>query len=86
MVGYVSLEEQVDADFSRARRKALLLRARTRLQRGNASNQPLCFDDLEKIPGAIGSIYRGVRTGPVAQIGGSLVHDQAAFSAMDRCS
>jgi hypothetical protein len=72
MVGYMSLEEQVDADFSRARRKALLRRVRTRLQRGNASNQPLCFDDLRKIPGAMGSIYRGVRTVHMGQIGGSV--------------
>jgi hypothetical protein len=51
MVGYMSLEEQVDADFSRARRRALLRRVRTRLQRGNASNQPLGFDNLRTFPG-----------------------------------
>jgi hypothetical protein len=72
MVGYMSLEEQVDAHFSRARRRALLRRVRTRLQRGNASNQPLCFDDLRKFPGAMGRNYRGLRTVPVAQIGGSV--------------
>jgi len=72
MVGYMSLEEQVDADFSRASRKALLGRVRTRLQRGNASIQLLCFDDLRRIPGALGRIHRGIRTVPVAQIGGSV--------------
>ena len=36
MVGYMSLEEQVDADFSRARRKALLRKVRIRLRRDNA--------------------------------------------------
>ena len=36
MVGYMSLEEQVDADFSRARRKALLRRIGARLQRDTA--------------------------------------------------
>jgi hypothetical protein len=72
MVGYMSLEEQVDADFSRASRKALLGRVRTRLQRGNASIQLLCFDDLRRIPGALGRIHRGIRTVPVAQIVGSV--------------
>jgi hypothetical protein len=76
MVGYMSLEEQVDKDFSRARRKALLKRigARLRGRRRDAASDGLllCFDDLRKIPGAMGSIYRGRRTVPVAQIGGSV--------------
>ena len=72
MVGYMSLEEQVDADFSRARRKALLRQVRIRLQRDNASEGLLCFDDLRKIPGAVGRIYRGLRTVPLRQIGGSV--------------
>ena len=74
MVGYVSLDEQVDKDFSLACRKALLGRLGARLRsRENASNGLLCFDDLRKIPGAaVGRIYRGLRTVSVAQIGGSL--------------
>ena len=73
MVGYMSLEEQVDADFSRARRKALLRRMRNRLRRENASEGVLlCFDDLSKIPGAMGGIHRGMRTVPVKLIGGSV--------------
>jgi hypothetical protein len=72
MVGYMSLEEQVDKDFTRARRRALLRRIGARLQRDSASDGLLCFDDLIKIPGAVGSIYRGTRTVPVAQIGGSV--------------
>ncbi len=72
MVGYMSLEEQVDADFSRAHRKVLLRRIKTRLRRDSASDGLLCFDDLRKIPGAIGRIYRGLRTVPVRQISGSL--------------
>ncbi len=73
MVGYISLEEQVDADFSRARRKALLGRVGTRLRRRDAaSDRLLCFDDVRKIPGAVGRIYRGRRTVPVAQIAGSV--------------
>jgi len=72
MVRYMNLEVQVDADFSRARRRALLRRVRTRLQRVNASEGLLCFDDLRKIPGAVARIYRGVRTVPVRQISGSV--------------
>jgi hypothetical protein len=73
MVRYMNLEEQVDADFSRARRKALLRRMRNRLRRENASEGVLlCFDDLSKIPGAMGRIHRGMRTVPVKLIGGSV--------------
>src|SRR5918997_2657769 len=72
MVKYMNLEKQVDADFSRALRRALLRRMRSRLQRDNGSNRLLCFDELSKIPGALGRIHRGMRTVPVAQIGGSV--------------
>ncbi len=66
------LEEQVDKDFSRARRRALLRRIGARLQRDSASGGLLCFDDVRKIPGAAGRIYRGMRTVPVGQIAGSV--------------
>lgn len=72
MVRYMNLEVQVDADFSRARRRALLRRMRARLRRDNASSRPFCFDDLRKFPGAMGRIHRGMRTVPVAHIGGSV--------------
>lgn len=73
MVGYMSLEEQVDADFSRARRRALVRRVGTSLRRGGASDGLLCFDDLRKISGAaVGRIDRGTSTVPVGQIGGSV--------------
>jgi hypothetical protein len=72
MVRYMNMEVQVDADFSRARRKAVLRQVRNRLQRDNASEGLLCFDDLRKIPGAVGRIYRGMRTVPLRQIGGSV--------------
>ena len=72
MVKYMNLEVQVDADFSRAHRKAMLRQVRIRMQRDNASEGLLCFDDLRKIPGAVGRIYRGLRTVPLRQIGGSV--------------
>jgi N-acetylglutamate synthase-like GNAT family acetyltransferase len=73
MVGYMSLEEQVDKDFSLARRKALLKRIGDRLRRRDAASDGLlCFDYLRKIPGALGRVYRGARTVPLGQIGGSV--------------
>ena len=53
MVGYMSVEEQVDKDFSLARRKALLGHIGARLRRdAAAAGLLLCFDDLRKLPGA----------------------------------
>jgi hypothetical protein len=72
MVGHTNLEDQVDADFADARRRALLRRTRTRQRSDNASDGLLCFDDLGKIPGAPARVYRGMRTVPVWQLGGSV--------------
>ena len=73
MVGYMTLEAQVDADFSRARRRALLRKVRIDVRRDADSGGPLlCFDDLRNIPCALERTYRGMRTVPVAQIGGSV--------------
>jgi|SRR5215212_1514256 len=71
MFGYM-LDEQVDKDFSLARRKASLDRIRARLRRDNASDRLLCFDEIRKILGAVGRVYRGMRTVAVGQIGGSV--------------
>ena len=71
MVGYMSAEEQLDADFSRARRRALLGRIRARLRRDTAPDGLCCFDDVRKLPRAAGGIHRGMRTVSVGQIGGS---------------
>ena len=48
MVSCMSLEEQVDKDFSLARRKLLLGRIGARLRRDAASDGLLCFDDLRE--------------------------------------
>ena len=72
MIGHMNLEVQVDVDFSRARRRALLRRIGARLQRHRAWDGLLCSDDVRKIPGAIGRIDRGMRTVLVSQIGGSV--------------
>jgi hypothetical protein len=69
MIGHLSLEEQIEVDFSRARRKALLWRVRTRLRGDAAPDGLLCFDEVRKNQGvAVGRVYRGVRTVPVAQL------------------
>ena len=73
VVGYMSLEERVDADFSRARRKTLLRNVRIHLRRDAASDGlMISLDNLRKIPGAVGRIHRGRRTVSVAQTGGSV--------------
>jgi hypothetical protein len=48
MVGYMSLEEQVDVDFTRARRRAFLRRLMARLRNGPASDGLPCFEDFRK--------------------------------------
>jgi hypothetical protein len=56
MVGHTNLEDQVEADFADARRRALLRNDRS-------SDGLLCFDDLRELPGATARVYyRGVRT------------------------
>jgi hypothetical protein len=72
MVRHTNLEDQVDADFADARRRALLRRMKTRSRRDYASDGLLCFDEIGKIPGAFARLYRGMRTVPVSQIGGSV--------------
>jgi hypothetical protein len=72
MVGYMSIEEQVDADFVRARRRARLGRVRRFLRRDRVSNGLLCFDEIREVTGAPGGIYRGKRTVPLAQIQGGV--------------
>ena len=73
MVGHINLEEQVDRDFCLSRRKALRGRIGARLGRGDAvPNQLPCFDEVRKIPGAVGRVYRGMMTVALGQIRGSV--------------
>jgi hypothetical protein len=72
MVGYMSLEEQVDADFSRARRRAFLRRVLARLRKGPIPNRLLCFEEVRKKLGAVGGVRRGRRTVRLADIVGSV--------------
>ena len=72
MVGYMSLEEQVDVDFTRARRRAFLRRLMARLRNDPASNGLPCFEDLRKKLGVVGGIRVGRRVVRVEQIVGSV--------------
>lgn len=70
MIGFMSLEEQVDADFGRARRRAFLgwLGARLRGERGGLP----AFDKVRKALGADNRHYLGRRVVEVSKIVGSV--------------
>jgi hypothetical protein len=72
MIGYVSVEEQVDKDFHRARRKASLRRWRDRLRRDSAHERLLSFDEAKGAQVQWSQAYRGMRTVEVEKIAGSV--------------
>jgi hypothetical protein len=72
MVGYMSLEGQVDADFGRARRRAFLRRVSARLRKGPAPNRLACFEEARRKVGATGGVRRGRRTVRLSDIVGSV--------------
>ena len=72
MVGYMSLQEQVDADFSRARRRAFLRRISARLRKEPTSNHLLCFGEVGRKLGVAGGVRRGRRTVRLTDVVGSV--------------
>ncbi len=72
MIGYVDVEEQVDADFHRARRKASLRRWRDRLRRDCAHEHLLSFDEAKGALAQWTQAYHGMRTVEVEKITGSV--------------
>jgi hypothetical protein len=72
MVGYMSLEEQVDADFTHARRRAFFRRLMARLRNGPASDGLPCFEDLRRKLGMVDVIRVGRREVCVERIAGSV--------------
>jgi hypothetical protein len=48
MIPYMNLNEQVDADFTRARRRARLRSVMARIRREHTSNRLLSFDDVRR--------------------------------------
>src|SRR5918998_2524365 len=72
MVRYMSLEEQVDADFTRARRRAFLRRISARLRKRPIPNRLLCFEEVSRKLGVAGGVRRGRRTVRLTDIVGSV--------------
>ena len=72
MVRYMNLEEQVDRDFTHARRRALLRRMKARLRKDLACNQLLSFEEVKSLLGAFNQVYLGMRIVPVEKIVGSV--------------
>src|ERR671917_943579 len=72
MIPYMDLNEQVDADFTRARRRARLRALGARLRREHTSNRLLSFDDLRRELAANNRRHRGTRVVEVNEIIGSV--------------
>ena len=72
MIPYMNLNEQVDADFTRARRRARLRAVVARIRREHTSNRLLSFDDVRRELAANNRLYRGTRVVEVEEIIGSV--------------
>ena len=72
MIPYMDLNEQVDADFTRARRRARLRAVVARIRREHASNRLRSFDDVRRELVANNRLHRGTRVVKVDQIVGSV--------------
>jgi len=70
MIGYINIEEQVDADFSRARRRALVRRAGNYIR--NAPEELPAFEDIRKSLGAFNQVPLGTHTVEVEKIVGTV--------------
>jgi hypothetical protein len=72
MIGYMSIEEQVDVDFIRARRRAFLRRVRARLRMDSPSTAMNSFEEANKKLGGRGGICLGRRVVRMDRIVGSV--------------
>jgi hypothetical protein len=73
MIPYMDLNEQVDADFTRARRRARLRAVVARFRREHTSNRLLSFDDVRReLSVANNRLHRGTRVVEVDEIVGSV--------------
>ena len=72
LIPYMDVNEQVDADFTRARRRARLRALGARLRREHTSNRLLSFDDVRRELVANNRLYRGTRVVEVDEIIGSV--------------
>ena len=72
MIPYMNLNEQVDADFTRARRRARLRALVARIRREHASNRLLSFDAVRREREANNRLHRGTRVVEADRIIGSV--------------
>src|ERR687890_964334 len=72
MIPYMDLNEQVDADFTRARRRARLRALVARIRREHSMNRLLSFDEVRKELVANNRLHRGTRVVEVDEIVGSV--------------
>jgi hypothetical protein len=72
MIRNMSIEEQVDKDFERVRRRAFLRRMRAWLRKDVCSEFLPSFEEARKVIGGFIQVPRGIRTVPVAKIVGSV--------------
>jgi hypothetical protein len=83
MVDLMNLEDQVDLDFTRARRRARLGRLKRLLLRRATRSTLLSPDELRRSTPPSGSMYRGRRTLEVSKIVGSVgKHEQFDMNFM----
>jgi hypothetical protein len=68
----MDLNEQVDRDFTRARRRAFLRRVLARLRNGPASHQLLSFDEVRRALLANSRIHLGTKIVEVEKIVGTV--------------
>jgi hypothetical protein len=72
MIGYMSLEEQVDKDFERARRRSLVTRLAAR-RRGDPGKGKLpAFEAVRRATGAENRTYLGRRVVELSRVVGSV--------------
>jgi hypothetical protein len=69
---YISIEEQVDADFARARRRAFLRRVGARLRGGSTAPHLASFEEIRTTLEAYNKVRLGRRTVLVERIVGSV--------------
>jgi hypothetical protein len=72
MIGYVCVEDQVEKDFDRARRKASLRRLRNRLRRDGDHEHLLSFEEAKDALTRWTQAYQGMRIVEVNKITGSV--------------
>jgi hypothetical protein len=72
MIGYMSIEEQVDVDFIRARRRAFLRRMRTRLKKDASSASMANFEKASGKLRGQGGVRLGRRVVRMDRIAGSV--------------